>query len=307
MKTEYLTEPRFILDSSVVAVGSFDGLHRGHRAVLERLLGKAKALAVSPVVLTFEPHPRAVLGKSSLKLLTPLDEKIPAIAAMGIDFLIVVGFDMSFAGLTSEKFVEEYLVKSLGIKALILGTDHGFGKNRSGGVESLRGIANDRGFELEIVEPVLWKGEHIRSNRIREAVAEGSLSGTAHMLGRPYMIAGEVVRGRGRGKEMGYPTVNISPPEEKLLPPSGVYAASDDKGTPGLLYIGTSPTFDDGQFTVEFYCVREMGLSIGDEARISVFEYFRGERAFPSKMELIEQIEKDKEKLEKWVKIHNAK
>jgi len=301
LKTEYLIRPRPITERSVVAVGSFDGLHLGHRAIFDRLIERAKKLGVPSVVLSFDPHPKQVVGSGDLKLLTPGDEKPPAIAALGVDLLVIVKFDERLAALSSEEFVEEYLTGALGVKEMVLGTDHGFGKNRSGSAESLENVSRSHGFEIVVIEPVLWMNEPIKSNRIRKSVAEGDMRRVAHMLGRPYPIGGEIVKGRGRGQKLGFPTANIRTPNEKLLPPPGVYAASDESGQPGLVYIGSCPTFADGEFTVEFHRIEPAKYKVGERINISLFERFRGEITFPDSGELVKQIEQDRIRLVDWV------
>jgi len=301
LKTEYLTQPRKIANNSAVAVGSFDGLHLGHRAILDKLKSCAKELDGPSVVLTFNPHPKNIVGSGeTMKLLSPLEEKVPAIAALGVDLLVVVAFDEKFAALTAEEFVRNFLVDSLGVAVLVIGTDHGFGKDREGNLASLELLSKNTGFVLNIVEPVLWDDKPIKSRRIREVVVAGDMPKAAHMLGRPYTIVGEVVPGRGRGRKLGFPTANLKTPPEKLLPKSGIYAVSDEQGKLGLMYIGTSPTFGEGEFTVEFYRLESADYKKGETIRLSVFQRIRGEAVFPGSGELIKQMESDRTNLIRW-------
>ena len=300
-----MNKPRQLLKSSIVAIGSFDGLHIGHRAILKTLVERAKVCGVPSAVISFDPHPRTVLGQAETKLLTPVDEKIPAMAALGVDELIIIRFDEPFSQLPFEVFAKDYLIGILGSTELVLGEDHGFGRNRSGDIENLTELGAKLGFSLNIVKPVLWNNKSIRSNRIREMVILGDLPHAAHMLGRPYSLVGEVIHGRHRGRKLGFPTVNIRVPDEKLLPPNGVYAAADGFGLPGLVYIGISPTFEGDLFTVEFFGLEEPQAKLGENFMVSLFERFRGEIEFPDAGELIKQMVIDKARLEGWVESHN--
>lgn len=301
MKTEHLTEPSRILSSSVVAVGSFDGLHLGHRAILDALLEESRLMGVPSVVMTFEPHPRNITRGEDVELLTVLDEKVPVISALGADYLAVLHFDKKIADMSFEDFARDYLIGSLGIKKLVMGLDHGFGKGRAGNTTGLSELGNRFGFGLRVVEPVQWNGNPIQSNIIRKTIAMGDIPYAAQMLGRPYSISGEVVEGRGRGAKLGFPTVNISVPKSKLLPPFGVYSAAEMSGNPGLLYIGESPTFEPKELSVEFHGLIKPYVKLGNNIALSVFERFRGEIAFESPEKLIEQMNKDLERLKIWV------
>lgn len=285
----------------MVAVGSFDGLHLGHRSILNALIKEARIMGVPSVVMTFEPHPRIITRNENVELLTVLEEKVPVISALGADHLAVLRFDTKIADMSFEDFAKDYLLGSFGMKKLVMGEDHGFGKGRAGDTIGLAELGDDLGFSVRIVEPVQWKGNPIRSNRIRNYIASGDMLNTAEMLGRPYSISGEVVEGRGRGAKLGFPTVNISMPDSKLLPPFGVYSAAEISGNPGLLYIGESPTFEPKELSVEFYGLARPTARLGDRVALSIFERFRGEIAFASAEELIEQMKKDLDRLIKWI------
>lgn len=292
-----------------MAVGSFDGVHLGHRAILEILINKARANGVPSAVVTFEPHPRKVTRSEDVGLLTPLEEKVAAFSALGVDYLVILKFDECISKMSFEDFVKYYLTDSLGMSILILGEDHGFGKNRAGDAGSLAKLGSNSGFEIEIVPPVKWKDVSIRSNRIRKSVSSGEMLDAAHMLGRPYSIYGEVVGGMKRGRKLGFPTVNIEVPTGKLLPPFGVYAAAEKSGNPGLLYLGKSPTFGEGRFSVEFHGLEKPSADVGDDFALSVFERFRTDIAFASPQALVEQMEKDLAKFKTWLdqnKIENT-
>ncbi len=306
-KIIFLSEPPPLYDGTAVAVGCFDGLHIGHREVIRRLLSHAKENALNSILFTFSPHPKQLLEGGEFKLLMPFHEKIRALSKIGIDIAVVSCFDEDFATLSAQQFVNEYLIEKMNMKMLVVGSDHSFGAGRSGGKDMLRAIGKKEGFGLDIVEPVLWKGEPVKSTRIRKAVADGDLVSTEYMLGRPYSIEGDIVHGHGRGRDLGFPTVNFDQPENKLLPPAGVYAAEDAEGVSGLLYIGSSPTFADGDSNIvaEFYGLNEPKMKPGDLFSVSVFERFRDEIAFPNSNTLIEQMKADREKLIKWIEKRN--
>lgn len=254
------------------------------------------------MVVTFKPHPRNVTRSEEVKLLTTLDEKIPVIAALGADNLTIIEFDQNMVEISFEEFVNDYLIGCFGMKVLVLGKDHGFGKNRAGDLDNLKSLSEELEFELEIIEPIKWRDKSIRSNRIREYVSHGEMLEVAHMLGRPYSLTGEVVEGRKRGRELGFPTINFVVPENKLVPPNGVYAASEISGNPGLLYIGYSPTFKPREFSIEFYGTNKPEVRIGDDVAISIFERFRDEMVFDSAEKLVEQMKKDLARLKAWLK-----
>jgi len=271
LKTEYLSRPSRILSASAVAVGSFDGLHIGHRKVLSRLISEAGDMPT--VVFTFSPHPRAFF-EDDFPLLTTDEEKTALLATTGIEMAIFAKFDSAFVEQTAEVFIDRYLKDSLGMRKLVIGSDHAIGKGRSGNIDALAKLAPQMGFELIIVEP--------------------------EMLGRPFAISGEVVEGEGRGSRLGFPTVNFVPPPEKLLPPAGVFIATDTRGMPGLLYIGTAPTFGKRKIIAEFHGI-DRPERIDREFGVSVLDMLRREEKFASADELVVRMRQDREKLLNWL------
>lgn len=305
MKTEYVDTPRFISDRSVVAVGSFDGIHLGHRAILGQLLERAKILSADSIVVTFDPHPVSVVGNKKIDILTPGDMKVASMATLGIDILVILDFDEEFAKISAEEFVSSYLKQSMGMLEMIAGEDHGFGSNRSVDIASLKAIGEEFDFKVNVVDSVFWRKEPIKSRRIRKEVSRGDMFLVAQMLGRPYPITGHVITGKGRGKKLGFPTANIEVPKTKLLPPPGVYIATDEEGELGLLYLGNAPTFGDEEFKVEFYRLEAKNYLKGDQVRLSVFRKMRGEIEFNTKEDLIAQMNKDKIQLIEWAHENN--
>ena len=287
---------------SSVTVGSYDGVHKGHRIIIARMVAIAKTRSLRSVVVTFEPHPRRVLkGKVSgpLGLLTTLDEKIALLSCEGVDLLFVVRFTPDFATRSSEDFIRNVLVGLLGAKSIVIGYDHTFGRDRSGSGKTLATLGSEFGFDVEVVDEVKIGDEHFSSTRIRVLLANGMIEEANKFLGSPYMISGTVVAGDRRGREIGFPTVNLrlSDPD-KLLPRAGVYLAHtvlDGVSFVVLMNIGIRPTVSlDGIKTVEAHILGYTGNLYGCVMSFTLLRFIREERKFSSLEELKMQIEKDK-------------
>ena len=214
------------VQATVVTIGTFDGVHRGHRDVLDRLVARGRSLDLPTVVVTFEPHPLEVVNPAAAPLMLTLgEEKREVLAESGIDYLAVVPFTPALARYAAEEFVMHVLRKRFNMEYLLMGYDHGFGRNREGDVEVLQALGAREGFRVEVVPPVSVGDLPISSTAIRRAIAGGDLERAAHGLGRPYALGGRVVPGAARGRGLGFPTINLAPPSpRKLLPPQGVYA-----------------------------------------------------------------------------------
>lgn len=244
-------------DGAVITVGTFDGVHRGHRDILTRLVDRARAANLPSVVITFDPHPLDVVNPAAAPpLLTLLEEKLERFAEAGISGVAVLPFTPALAAYEAERFVDEILVRRFRVHDLLIGYDHGFGRGRMGDADVLRALGAARGFAVSVLDPVHAPDGHaISSTAIRRAVAGGDLNRAALGLGRPYSIQGTVVHGDQRGRTIGFPTLNLSPlPERKLLPPDGVYAvrATLPDGTfGGMLNLGPRPTFGDAGRRIE--------------------------------------------------------
>src|SRR3954467_2756231 len=226
----YLTDESDLpphVSGTVVTVGTFDGVHRGHRDVVERLVSRARALGVASVLVTFEPHPLEVVNPAAAPLLLTLhDEKLEVLAETGLDYIAVLPFTAMLAAYSAEDFVELVLRRCFRLRELLIGYDHGFGRQRAGNVSVLRTLGERDGFVVDVVDPVSTaEGLSVSSTSIRRAVAGGDLTRAAEALGRPYSVSGKVVPGAQGGRTIGFPTVNLGPPRpRKLLPPEGVYA-----------------------------------------------------------------------------------
>lgn len=284
---------------AVITVGTFDGLHRGHLGLLARLRAKAEELRLPSTLVTFEPHPLEVLRPESAPgLLTTPPEKLEILAQTGLDRVIFLRFDRRLAAYEPRRFVEEVLLARLGMCHLVIGHDHGFGRNRTGDAALLRELGGRAGFGLDVVGPVLLDGKPISSSRVRRALERGDVAAAAAELGRPYTLTGVVGRGEGRGRRLGFPTANIALPDpRKLIPLDGIYVVYgelEDMRRFGLLHIGPRPTFDDARPAIEFFAFDFDGDVYGQRVRITFCERIRGIERFASESELVRAMESDR-------------
>jgi len=285
---------------TVVTVGTFDGVHRGHWAVLDEVRSRAAASSLRGVLLTFHPHPlRIVRPEHAPPLLTTPEEKKEILAESGVDWAVFLSFTRALSRYPPRRFVEEILVGRLGVRELVIGYDHGFGRGRSGDADTLRRIGRDFGFSVDVVEPVSSEGDAISSSRIRRAIQEGRMRRAAAGLGRAYSLRGLVVRGDGRGRKLGFPTANLHvSSSEKLVPPPGIYAVRGvlRRGTfPGALHVGPRPTFRGSLPTVELHLLDFEGDLYGDEIRVDFIERLRDVLPFDSVPALVAQMREDVE------------
>jgi riboflavin kinase / FMN adenylyltransferase len=284
-----------------MTVGSFDGLHKGHQAIVQQVAERATRRGVCGVMATFEPHPGWVLANGSAPLrLTPGDERLESVVELGLDRLLVLRFDQSLAALPAEQFIEQVLIDRCGLKELIIGADHGFGHGRGADSRTLPALGARLGFEVTVVDPVLdAAGQPISSTRIRAALVRGELAAVAEALGRPYRISGRVVRGAGRGRTIGMPTINLEgPPSDKALPPDGVYAALVEWGggvAGAMLNQGPRPTVGDARRSVEAHLFGMEQDLYGRTVRIEWVQRLRDVQRFPSLEALRSQLALDRE------------
>jgi len=288
--------------NSVVTVGSFDGVHRAHQEILAQVVQRARSRKGRSVVLTFEPHPREVVGTKgdSLRLLTTLDERQKLFAQHGIDVVYVIKFDHDFSRLSSHEFYKNYIVEGIGVSEVIEGFDHHFGKDREGSVEELLKLGKEFGFSVVAVKPVHVGNEVVNSSKIRQLLLEGNVERAAEFLGRPYSLKGMIVAGDGRGKQLGYPTANLkllSP--KKLIPGNGIYFVRVEESGErryGMASVGVRPTFHtNGTIVVEVNVLNFDGDLYGRELEVHFLKRLRDEIKFNSAEELVRQIDQDKE------------
>jgi riboflavin kinase/FMN adenylyltransferase len=281
-----------------VAIGNFDGVHLGHRALLDAAREEAHACAGPSAALTFEPHPAKVLNpEMAPRLLTTLERKLELIAESKVDATLLQTFDRPFAALSAREFVADILLKDLGVRSVVVGEDFSFGKGRSGSIRELGDWLPEGGARLRVVPQVKLEGIPISSTRIREMLLEGHVEGSARLLGRHFDIDGTVVRGLGRGAQIGWPTANVQSDNE-LLPQNGVYAVRARIGgreLPGAANIGRKPTFGEGgALTVEVHVIGHSGESLlAQRLRVTFIARLRDEMRFPSIDALKAQIGRD--------------
>jgi riboflavin kinase/FMN adenylyltransferase len=266
-----------------VAVGTFDGVHRGHQAVIKD----------ADTVLTFDPHPLEILHPAALpKLIMPFGVKRDVIEGLGVDELVVIPFDREFSQRSAEQFIEGVLIERLGAEQVSVGENFRFGAKAKGDPAMLSACEE---FETRVVPLVEMDGETISSTRIRALVAAGDMEGARHCLGAPFMVEGEVVSGDQRGRELGFPTANIVPEDTLAIPGHGVYAAFAD-GVPAAVNVGVRPTFETGRgVLIETYLIDRNEDLYGKTLRVAFVERLRGEKRFASVEELIAQMRIDVE------------
>jgi len=285
--------------STVATVGTFDGIHRGHQAVLREVVQRAgKAGERTTLLVTFDPHPLEVVNPSAApRLLTLSDEKRVLATALGVERVEVVAFTPELARLGPEEFVRDVLRARFGMQELVLGYDHGFGRGRAGDVDMVRRLAREDGFALEVVAAVKDDGQPISSSLIRTAVAHGDLASAERGLGRPYSVRAVVERGAGRGRTIGVPTINLTSPDpRKLLPPDGVYAVRveiDGKRYGGMMNQGPRPTFGVHARGLEVHLFDFTGDLYGATVTVEWVRRLRDTQTFPSRQVLVDQIERD--------------
>ncbi len=282
---------------TVVTVGNFDGVHLGHRAILSRVKARAKELGSQAVVLTFEPHPVKVLRpQANLPLLTTPAQKFRLLAEAGMEAVVVLPFTREFSTLSARDFVVQYFVERLKVREVVVGHDYSFGRNREGNIELLKELGQTLGFTVQVVWAVEVNGAPVSSSLIRAMLKLGKVEEANRLLGRPYGVTGTVVVGKGRGAKMlGIPTANILP-ENDLLPASGIYAVVAHRGKevlPGVANIGTCPTFDGQELTLEVHIFDFSGELYGEKLDVEFIARLREERRFPSIEALAAQIRAD--------------
>ncbi|WP_411827951.1 bifunctional riboflavin kinase/FAD synthetase [Luteolibacter sp. AS25] len=275
-----------------LALGVFDGIHVGHQVVIDRAVSAAREQGGRAFVVTFSPHPIRVIapGKAPKSLLATLDEKAEVVKALGVDGLLVICFDAEFAKMTAEAFVSKLTAGN--IATVSVGEDWRFGSKRLGDVEMLRQAGKVHGFNLEAVPPVMWDGERISSTRIRQAIRDGNFSAAESMLGRPYEVTGKVIEGRRLGRQIGFPTANLSLGDLQI-PQDGVWAVTVDGKMKGIANLGMRPTVGGSEKLLEVHLFDFSGDLYGKTIRVRFDRYIRAEQKFASVDDLKQQIGRD--------------
>lgn len=297
MRLFHGTDNADIARPTVLTLGVFDGLHLGHQLIMKTVVERARAIGAVPTVITFEPHPRAVLHpQSSPPLLQTFDQKIEALGVLGIEQTIIIHFDQAFSQIHAEDFLRDVVVERLHAKEVYLGRGFAFGHNRAGNIDLLRRISSSLNFAADEIPEVQLRGRRVSSSIIRKLLLDGRINLARRMLGRPYGVEGPVVRGAQRGQGIGFPTANIRP-HNRVIPHPGVYVtATLVEGTwrRSVTNIGTRPTFDDGtDQSVETHVMGWSGDLYGGVVRVRFLHRLRAERKFASVAELKKQIERD--------------
>jgi riboflavin kinase/FMN adenylyltransferase len=301
MRLFHGTDNAEIARPTVLTLGVFDGLHLGHQLIMSTVVERARAINAVPTVITFDPHPRAVLHpESAPPLLQTFDQKIEAFGVLGIEQTIVVRFTRDFAQLEAEDFLRDVVRDRLQAVEVYLGRGFAFGRNREGNIELLRKVSKQLGFSADEVPEVRLRGQRISSSRIRGLLAEGKVNLARRMLGRPYGVEGRVVRGAERGRTLGFPTANLRP-ENRVIPRGGVYITAtliEGAWRRSITNIGTRPTFenDSAQPSVETYVMNWTGDLYGDVVRVRFLRRLRNEQKFASIDELKQQIARDRDR-----------
>ncbi len=286
------------LKNTIITVGTFDGVHRGHQAIIKKLLNKAKHLKLNDLAITFNLHPRLVVQPGyNLKLLTTPDEKIQILEKLHVNHIYFLPFDKNMANLDAEDFVRKILLEKFDIKHLIVGFDHRFGKNRQAGYQELTLLGQKYGFTVEKVDPIIYNGEKISSSRIRKLISDGKIKQANELLGYNYFATGKVITGKGIGRKINFPTANILVHKLKLLPKFGVYAVkvhTDDFSGIGVLNYGIRPTIStDAQPVLEVHILDFNQDIYNQPIKIEFIDRIRDEKKFASINELQAQIRKD--------------
>ncbi|MDQ3919206.1 MAG: bifunctional riboflavin kinase/FAD synthetase [Acidobacteriota bacterium] len=282
---------------TVLTLGVFDGLHLGHQLIISTVVERARACGAVPTVVTFDPHPRAVLHpESAPPLLQTFDQKVEAFGVLGVEQAIVIRFTRDFAQVGAEEFLRDVVHERLQAREVYLGRGFAFGRGREGDIELLRRVSSELGFTADEVPEVRLRGQRISSSRIRQLLAEGRVNLARRMLGRPYGVEGRVVRGAERGRSLGFPTANIRP-TNRVIPRGGVYVTAtliDGAWRRSVTNVGVRPTFESaGEPSVETFVMDWGGDLYGDVVRVRFLRRLRDERRFSSVEELKRQIEAD--------------
>jgi riboflavin kinase/FMN adenylyltransferase len=297
MRLFHGTDNAEIARPTVLTLGVFDGLHLGHQLIVRTVVERARAAGAVPTVITFDPHPRAVLHpESAPPLLQTFDQKVEALSLLGVGQTIVIRFTEEFARVPAREFLRDVVHERLQAREVYLGRGFAFGRGREGNIELLRAVSEKLGFRAEEVPEVRLRGRRISSSRVRELLAEGRVNLARRMLGRPYGVEGRVVRGHERGAGLGFPTANVQP-QNRVIPARGVYVTAtlvEGRWRRSVTNVGVRPTFErDAEPSVETYVLDWRGDLYGDVVRVRFLRRLRAERKFASADELKRQIDAD--------------
>lgn len=287
-------------ESYALAIGFFDGLHKGHQEVIQTAIKEAKSLRIKSAVMTFNPHPSHILGdgKNKVGYITAFEDKLALLESLGVDAVFVVDFNKALSSLSSQQFVD-FFIKQLGVKHVVAGFDYSFGAKGAGTMEDMANLSNGV-YETTVVGKVTDQADKISSTRIRQSLGEGKVEEVSGLLGRNFRTIGKVVHGAKNGRKLGFPTANVLPPSDSILPLNGVYAVRfivDGQTYNGVCNVGIKPTFEEvqQQAMVEVHLLDFDGDLYGKDVMVDWIQFIRPERKFESFDALIKQIGQDKE------------
>ncbi len=284
------------LGNTVMTIGNFDGLHIGHQVLIRRLQEHSKRLAVPSVLMTFHPHPLRVLSPDHpLQLINSFDEMVAILKRFGIDYLLSIPFTPKFSHGSAEDFLKDVIMTHLHPLVIVVGQNHRFGNNRYGDIQTLRDFGQQHDIWVEVISPVILDGMAVSSTLIRDLIRSGELEQAEKLLGHPYRITGSVQEGMGRGRQIGYPTANLSI-KDKVIPPHGVYATQttlNETVYPSISYLGQSPTFDGKDIIFETHLLDYSGDLYGRNIAVDLLHWIRPEMIFSDVVSLLEQIRVD--------------
>lgn len=290
------------LPNTVLTVGTFDGVHEGHKSLISRVVQEAKVRNARSMVVSFDPHPREIIqkGDARIRLLTTLEERREILSELHVDILLIIPFDRDFSLLTSEQFIRDVIWNKIGVCKFIIGYDHQFGRNREGTIQTVKRLGSELSFEVDVVQAHEIAEVTVSSTTVRKTLEdEGKVELARAFLGRPYQLTGMVTHGDKRGRKIGFPTANIHPSEHrKIIPANGVYAVDvrvGDNVYRGMMNIGTRPTFDVSTHRqIEVHIFDFDRMIYGYNITLFFLKRIRAEQKFSSVEELIRQLEKDK-------------
>ena len=289
--------------NTVITLGTFDGIHAGHKKIIEEVVARSSFYGGRNFLITFDPHPRSIVSKDyKIQILSTLEEKLKLLESLGIQNVLVIKFTKKFSQLTANEFFQRYVLKGIGIQEIVIGHDHHFGKGRDGDENKLRELGRANDFKVTPVDAITIDPITVSSTKIRNLLNVGDIKTANLLLDRYYSFGGKVVEGDKRGRDLGFPTANIEPENhDKLLPAIGIYAVeffidNDTKKYTGVMSIGKRPTFyNDGELTTEVFIFDFDDDIYGSEVTVNVVDRIRGEEKFSSAEDLVNQMKKDVE------------
>lgn len=292
------TFDQYEIEKNIIAIGSFDGIHKGHKKILTKTLKLAKKEGLKSGILTFEPHPQEVVADqdNNHQYITSLAQKRKTIRQMGFDYYFEMNFTTEIAVTPFDEFIEKIIINNLNTKHIVVGSDFTLGHKGDGNIEKLRKLGKKFNFNVTAIKPVKIGQHKISSSIIRDLIKAGKLKKLKEHLDKNFIIEGKVVKGYGRGKKIGIPTANIKPTTRYVLPPDGVYAVYfylDDKRYKGVANFGHKPTFKDDDFTIEVHLPNFEGDIYGEFVNIELIEFIRAEKEYDDVEKLIKRINKD--------------